>query len=317
MKKIFIIGHKSPDLDAIAAPIVYAHFLKKIQRYGTAILVPVSPSEINAETTYVLKKLKIDIPKNISEYEINERDEFILIDHNEISQRSEFVVDAKVIEVVDHHKINVNFTRPVRITVMPLGASCSVIYDQMKVYRVRVSPKISRLVLNAILSDTQGLKANTTTGIDSGIAHEISRTLSINIDEEIYELFKAKSNIDNLSLEEIALKDYKIFDFSGKKVLINQIETVDPNLIIQMKDQLVQTMREIKVRDKLDYIYTAITDLIAVNTALIYTDDQEQSLIKKAFITQPVDNFADIGPKMSRKKDIAPALEQAITTQIA
>lgn len=313
MKKIFLIGHKSPDLDAVAAPVVYAHFLIKERRYGSDVIVPVRTGEVNKETVFAFKKADVDIPRDISEYEINEEDQFILIDHNEEAQRSELVINDHIIEIVDHHKINVNFNKPVRVTVMPLGASCTLIYDLMKSYRIKPSKKILRLVLNAILSDTQGLKSSTTTEIDAEIAHELGKTLNIDIEKETFELFKAKSDMEGMSPLAIAKKDFKIFEFGNKKVFINQVETVEPEKIIEIKDKIVEALEKIKAEETIDQAYVAVTDVLKVNSHIIYTNQEEEIIVRKAFNCEATGNLANIGAKMSRKKDIAPPIEREVS----
>ena len=61
MDKVYVIGHKSPDLDSIAAAISYANF-KNIQE-NTDKYMPVAAGELNRETRYILEKLNIKAPK--------------------------------------------------------------------------------------------------------------------------------------------------------------------------------------------------------------------------------------------------------------
>lgn len=316
MKKIFLIGHKSPDLDAVAAPVIYAHFLVKERRYGNAIIVPAKTGEVNKETVYAFNKANVDIPRDISEFDISEEDEFILIDHNEETQRSEIVSNEKIIEIVDHHKIHVNFNKPVRVTVMPLGATCTLIYDLIKSHRVKPSKKIQRLVLNAILSDTQGLKSSTTTGIDSEIAHELGSILEINLKKETFDLFKAKTDLEGLTPKELVIKDYKIYEFGSKNIFISQVETVEPETILANKDGIVNAIKQVKHEKAVEQAYVVVTDVIEVNSHIIYPEETEENILKKAFLCHPANNLVDIGAKMSRKKDIAPPIESVINAKI-
>ena len=45
MEKVYIIGHKSPDLDSVAAAISYANFKNKLE--GTKKYIPAISGEIN------------------------------------------------------------------------------------------------------------------------------------------------------------------------------------------------------------------------------------------------------------------------------
>jgi len=311
--RIFIVGHKSPDLDAIASTIEYAEFLKKYVRYEGAELIPARAGEANKETVFVFNKLGLEIPASLDDYEINETDAFILMDHNEEAQRHEKVVNEQVIEIVDHHKINVNFTSPVRIDVKPLGSTSTIVYRLFASYGLKPSEGALGLILTSLLSDTQGLKSSTTTGVDAGIAEKVAGILGEDLEKLTFEIFKAKSDIAGLSAEEICTKDYKIFEFGGKKVFINQVETVEPEKILTLKENLVDAMGELKSKLGVSHTYLVVTDILKINSHIIFTNDEEQAVVEKAFTTEGTENEANIGPKMSRKKDIAPAIESVIT----
>jgi manganese-dependent inorganic pyrophosphatase len=203
--KIYIIGHKSPDLDAVASTIEYAELLKALNRYENAEFVPCRAGEPNKETEFVFEKFKVDIPKMLSDYVIDEEDDgFILVDHNEESQRADEVINDKVLEIIDHHKLKVNFTSPVRLDVKPVGSTSTVIYEAFEANKIEPSKDTKGLIFASILSDTQGLKSSTTTGLDSEIANELAEELNLDIQKFTFELFKAKSDISGLTPEEIA-----------------------------------------------------------------------------------------------------------------
>lgn len=70
-KKIYVIGHKNPDTDSICSAIVYAN-LKKIltgKEY-----VAKRAGHLNAETQFVLEKLKVEAPEYISDVSTQVRD---------------------------------------------------------------------------------------------------------------------------------------------------------------------------------------------------------------------------------------------------
>lgn len=310
--QIIIIGHKSPDLDTISSAVEYAEFLSKLKRYGDIPLLPVSPGEPNNETKFVFDKFGVQLPISIDEYEINEDDAIILVDHNEESQRHEKVVNEQIIEIIDHHKANVSLETPVRVDINPLGSTSTVVYDHFKKYGIEPSNEILGLTLASILSDTQGLISSTTTKLDSEYAKEIALSLKLNIDEFTFDIFYAKYDITNLTPEGIATTDYKIFDYDGKKVFINQIETVDTKKILDLSHELVDAMENLKSKLEVEQTYLVVTNVLKSNSQIIYTTDEERIVVEKAFETQGAENVADIGPKISRKKDIAPAIKNAL-----
>ena len=106
---IYTIGHIKPDLDATCSAIAYAELLKKTKNY-TQEVRPLISGEINKETKYVLNTYGVEVPANINEVNINPEDKFILVDHNEEAQRHEKINPEAVIEILDHHKVNINIT---------------------------------------------------------------------------------------------------------------------------------------------------------------------------------------------------------------
>lgn len=310
--KIYVIGHKIPDLDAISSAVEYAEFLKKQKRYEGSEIMAVRAGEPNKETQHIFKKFGVEIPQPLDEYIIDPTDAFILVDHNELDQRHEKVINEQIIEIVDHHKINVNFTSPVRIDVKPLGSTSTVVYEHFEMYGLKPSKETTSLILASILSDTVGLKSSTTTGMDSEIAHKIAKELEMDIEKLTFEIFKAKSDVGGLSAMQIAEKDFKIFDFGGTKIFIGQVETVEPEKVLEQKEKLIKALEEIKVKHASTQAYLFVTDILKINSHAIYATEEEKKILEKAFMGVGEGNVIDVGPKMSRKKDIAPEIEKAI-----
>ena len=62
----------------------------------------------------------------------------------------------------------------------------------------------------------------------------------------------------------------------------------------------------------MDLGFIILTDIMHLNSIIVYSTDEEKRVVESAFVTQGENNVANIGPKMSRKKDIAPAIEKAL-----
>jgi manganese-dependent inorganic pyrophosphatase len=309
----FIIGHIKPDLDATVAAIALEHLYRAAPDLGYKNPQAVIADAINNETRFVLEKFGIEIPGLFNEEELAESDSIILVDHNEDSQRHSGINSDQIVEVIDHHKLNINLEKPLYLTSKPWGSSSTVVWWLMQKHGVKPDQKIAALMLCAILSDTIGFKSSTTTDYDKTIAQELATIAQItNLDELTLEIFKAKSNISDLTAEEIVTNDYKIFDFNGKKVLIDQLETVEQDKVLAQKVDLQKAMASVKTREEVDYVIVAISDILQVNTKVIGSSPEEVQLIERAFAGQATDDVLDIGPKLSRKKDIAPAIERAL-----
>jgi manganese-dependent inorganic pyrophosphatase len=308
----YIIGHLKPDLDATVSVIALKYLYAHADFYGYADAKPVLSEPANNETKAIFKKFKATIPETIGK--TTNKDQFILADHNEASQRYSGIKDEQVIDIVDHHKVVANFSTPIFITTKPWGSTSTIVYILMKRASVKPEKKLASLMISAILSDTVGLKSPTTTDVDKKTLKELNKIAGIkDLDALTLEIFKAKSNIANLTPIQIVTNDYKIFDFSDKKVLINQIETVEQDAVIKQKAKLTQAMTKVKAKENLDFIFCAITDVLKVNTKMLYLTEDGQNVLECAFDTKGKDGVTDIGPMMSRKKEFAPKIEKALT----
>lgn len=309
--KTYIFGHLKPDLDSVVAALSFAQYLK---HFGVSTVTPAVIDKINPETEFVLNKFSYTTPNLISAGDIKPEDKVVLVDHNEVDQRLVGLNQDQIISIFDHHKLNVNFSNPISICVLPYGSSNTIAWELLTKASISIDPQLACLMLCAILSDTVGMKSSTTTEMDKkAIASLAQISGTSDVDALTLEIFKAKSNVNSLSDEQVVLNDYKVFDFSGKKVLIGQLETVEQDVLLtSRKTGLLSALQSIKERENVDFIVLGITDILKINTKLLVNGVGESELIQKAFGGTVADNILDIGPKMSRKKDIAPAIEKAL-----
>lgn len=309
--KTYVFGHIKPDLDSVVAALSFAEYAKL---NGVENSTPVIVDEFNPETKFVFEKFGISSPQLISITDILPEDKVILVDHNEADQRLVGLNPEQIIGIYDHHKVNVNFSSPIEICVMPFGSSNTVAWQLFSEIKFVIPTDLAKLMLCAILSDTVGLKSSTTTEKDRLAVADLSSISGLNdISSLTMEIFKAKSNVAMLTDDQVIRNDYKIFDFGGKKVFIDQLETVEQDVLLSdRKAGLLQSLETIKSQEKVDFIILAVTDILKINTKLLVSGAEETDLIQEAFGGIVTENILDIGPKMSRKKDIAPAIENAL-----
>lgn len=308
----YIVGHTKPDTDAVVSAMALAYLYEHKDCFGYKQATPVITDPLNPETEYLFEKLGLDSPKLLRSGEVKATDHFILVDHNEASQRLEAVTDDQIVEIIDHHKVNLNLNQPIFMTFKAWGSTSTIIYYLMESNDVMPDKVLAELMLAAILSDTVGYKSATTTDKDKEIGDKLAKIAQIE-DVEAYtlELFKAKSNVGKLSAEEIVRNDYKIYDFS-EKTYIGQIETVEQSAVLERKTNLIEAMNQIRKAENLDLVFCAVTDVLAVNTKILIAGEKEKQILEKAFGTKAQDELIDIGSRMSRKKEITPAIEKAI-----
>ena len=98
--EIKVFGHKNPDTDTITSAIAMANLENEL---GNENAKPYRLGNLNKETQYVLNNFNMEAPELLEGVEENQ--EVILVDHNEFGQSVAGIENAKVLKVVDHHKI--------------------------------------------------------------------------------------------------------------------------------------------------------------------------------------------------------------------
>jgi len=316
MSITYIIGHRKPDTDSVVAALALAHLYNQKDCFGYQQPQAVIIDPLNPETKYLFNKFNVKTPQLITAEEIRLDDQVVLVDHNESSQRLEGLNEDQIVDVIDHHKVNLNLGKPIYMTFKVWGSSCTIVYHLMKQQQVVPDKKLASLMLAAILSDTVGFKGATTDETDKKYGRELATIAEISdIEAFALEIFKAKSDISSLNNEEIVQNDYKIYEFS-QKTFISQLETIEQeSLVTDKKEQLLSSMAQVKKQQGVELLFVAVTDVLKVNTKLLLAGDQEVAIAQTAFGGTAIDYMLDIGPKMSRKKEIAPAIEEVLKAQ--
>lgn len=313
MPKTIIIGHLKPDTDSVVAAIALEYLYLQKDCFGYTQPQAAITDPLNPETKYLFGKFEVETPPLITAAEIAPEDQVVLVDHNEESQRLANLNESQIVEIIDHHKANLNLNSPIFLNFKSWGSTATIVYFMMKKNEVVPDKKLAGLMLAAILSDTVGFKSATTTKKDKIFGTELAEIAGIiDVDAFAFEIFKAKSNISTLNDEEIVQNDYKIYEFA-KKIFISQLETVEQAVLIaDKKELLLAAMVNVKAKLGVDLLFMAVTDVLKTNTKLLLSGEKEMIVAERAFGGIAVDYVLDIGPKMSRKKEIAPAIEQVL-----
>lgn len=298
---MYVFGHKNPDTDSIVAAIAYA----ELKRQFGENWKPVRIGSINSETELVLKRFGVDVPEEISSVKGSK---VILVDHNEFEQSADDIKEAEIIEVIDHHKMKFSWDKPIYILTKPVGSTSTIIAEKYIEQGVEITEEIAGLLLSGILSDTVIFKSPTTTEEDKNIAKKLAEISGVSINEWGIEMFRAKSKISEKTANEIITGDSKVYEFSGKRVLIGQVEVIGDSEVLQRKDELFEEMKRIKEEKELFGVMLLITDIMKGGSTVLVIAD-ELTPFKKAFGVSFENGEAYLEGVMSRKKQVVPPLE--------
>jgi len=316
MSKIIVIGHENPDTDNIAAAISLANLLKKEGKEAAAYKKGV----LNKESEWALNYTNLGGQiKDLSQEDSAENLEVFFVDFNEESQSPLDPAKIKLLGLIDHHKLAGNWKteEPILFRVEPIGSSSTLVAKIYREKEVELTPELKKLLLCGIISDTLNLTSPTTTEEDKKMLAELASETGEDTNKLADSLFEAKSDLSAFTPEEIVKLDYKNFDFGTKKVGIGVVETVRPENVVKLEEQLKQELRKIKEKENLDLAYLGIVDIIKNETELFLISEKEKQVVMKSFsdITIKGDNLILRGV-VSRKKQIAPAIEKAIKNEL-
>ncbi|MDD4332543.1 MAG: manganese-dependent inorganic pyrophosphatase [Patescibacteria group bacterium] len=304
-QSIFIIGHKSPDLDSVAAAIAYADLKNKLE--NTSKYAPRVAGEINRETKYALEKFGFNAPEILANAA---SENLILVDHNEAIQSSDGIAEAKILEIIDHHKVDFKYAEPIKVLIEPWGASCSIIFNEFKKNNIAFDKNLAGLMLSAVLVDTVITKSPTCTEIDKTIIEELSRIAEIDDWKNFgMEIFKVRASVSELTAEQIIKSDFKDFNYKSGKVGIGQVETVDLNDFGAREDELMKALVDLKNKEGYQGVILFITDIIQEGSKFfVAIDDLEK--MEEALGAKLENGKVYIPGIISRKKQVLPKFSE-------
>lgn len=306
MSEIKVFGHKNPDTDSIMSAIALANLETKLGKEVNAYKL----GNINKETKYALEYFKQEEPELLANVE--EKQEVILVDHNEFGQSVEGIRNAKIIRVVDHHKISdFETSEPLYYTAMPVGCTATIIYAMYKDNNIDIEPKIAGLMLSAIISDTLLFKSPTCTSKDVEVAKDLARIADV--DENVYglDMLKAGTDLSDYTAEELINIDSKPFSKKGVNFQIAQVNTASIEDVLKDKQEIESAMKAFIKENSEELFLLLITDIIENNSQIIAIGPR-QDIAEKAFNIKLKDNMAFLPGVVSRKKQVVPVIDEVM-----
>ena len=213
MDKVLVFGHKNPDTDTICSAIAYAELKRELGLNAEAVRL----GEVNSETQYALDYFNVDAPRLVQKV-TEETNTVILVDHNERGQSADDIEKAKVIEVIDHHRIaNFETADPLYYRAEPVGCTATILNKLYKENNVEIKKEIAGLMLSAIISDSLLFKSPTCTEEDVQAAKELAEIANVDIETYGMAMLKAGADISSKTAEELITMDAKPYDIAGHK----------------------------------------------------------------------------------------------------
>ena len=305
---MYVFGHLNPDTDAIASALVYAKLLQHQGHEAEGFRL----GELNFETAYVLRELGLEAPPVLPE--LTAGAEVALVDHNESGQSASNIHDLNVRRVVDHHKLgDLTTANPPFLRFEPVGCTSTILLKLYRESNVQVEPQEAKLLLSAILSDTLHFRSPTTTQDDRDAVEFLASIAGVeNVEEYALAMFAAKSDLGDTPAEKLLKMDYKVFPFGSPAQSwgLGVIETTNPSYVFGRQAELLEAMGRAKADDHLAGILLSVVDILNETNRTLVIGTDEEKIVQEAFGAATQNHVADLGNRISRKKQVVPTLEK-------
>lgn len=308
MNDIKVFGHQAPDTDATSSAIVWAWFLTHHRNVKATAYVLGQP---NTEADFVLKKWGFETPKILKE--ISKDDTVAIVDTNNPDELFTNINEAEIHSIIDHHRLagGLKTSSPLEIIIQPYASTMTVMFNVMNIKAEDLPREIAGLMLSGIVSDTLEFRSPTTTPTDEKLAKDLAKALEINITDYANEMFDAKSNISHFTDSELLRLDSKIVEIKGKNIRIAVLETTNPTMVLDRKESLVTSIKQVCKEDNVELVLLFVIDILKQEATLLTYNNNIKELAAEAFDVTTDSDIVILPGIVSRKKQIIPALSRS------
>lgn len=250
----------------------------------------------------------------ISRYHLisNFKKKVIQVDHNERGQSVPGLEEADVLEIIDHHRVaDIQTSNPIFFRNEPIGSTSSIVAKCYFENGIRPSREIAGLLCGAIISDTLLFRSPTCTEQDKYICNKLAEIAEINLEEFAKEMFKAGTSLQGKTVEQIFNQDFKPFTIGDTKIGVAQVNTMDIEGFMPLKDDMLSYMSKKAEEGGFDMLMLLLTDILTEGSQILVAGKQPE-IVEKAFKVELKDSMAFLPGVLSRKKQVIPPLTNSI-----
>lgn len=243
-----------------------------------------------------------------------QRKQLILVDHNEKGQAIDGIEETEILEIIDHHRLgSLETIAPVYFRNQPLGCTATIIYQMFQEQEVEIPEHIAGILLAAIISDTLMFRSPTCTDADEEAAKKLAEISHIIIREFAGKMFRAGSNFEEKTPEEIFYQDFKKTAAGKVSFGVGQVTALDAEELSDLKNRLIPYLEQTSSRHGVDMLFFMLTNIVEESTELIFYGENSASIVERAFHIELEDEHScQLEEVVSRKKQVIPALVTAV-----
>ena len=253
----------------------------------------------------------------VSRYHLisNHKKKVIQVDHNERGQSVDGLEEAEVLEIIDHHRVaDIQTSNPIYFRNEPLGSSSTIVGKCYFELDITPSKEVAGLLCGAIISDTLLFKSPTCTEQDKIVCKKLAQIAGIpSIEDFAKAMFKAGTSLKGKSVSQIFNQDFKPFKMGEAKVGVAQVNTMDIDGFMPLKDEMLSFMKSEADSKGYDVVMLLLTDILTEGSQVLVAGER-YDYIEKTFNVELKDSMAFLPGVLSRKKQVIPPLTNAVNS---
>ena len=253
----------------------------------------------------------------VSRYHLisNHKKKVIQVDHNERGQSVDGLEEAEVLEIIDHHRVaDIQTSNPIYFRNEPLGSSSTIVGKCYFELNMTPSKEVAGLLCGAIISDTLLFKSPTCTEQDKIVCKKLAQIAGIpSIEDFAKAMFKAGTSLKGKSVSQIFNQDFKPFKMGEAKVGVAQVNTMDIDGFMPLKDEMLSFMKSEADSKGYDVVMLLLTDILTEGSQVLVAGERHD-YIEKTFNVELKDSMAFLPGVLSRKKQVIPPLTNVVNS---
>ena len=240
----------------------------------------------------------------------------ILTDHNEPAQSILGSENAEIVEIIDHHRLSPRpTTKPINFFTAPVGSTCTLVSELFLRSGTKIPMDAAKILLSGVISDTVMLRSPTTTDRDSKVAAQLAEYTGLDPITLGNEIYTNGSILKGMPIEKIIKNDFKEFAHNGVQFGVGQVEVVNMREIDGLEKDLIAELDRLSLPQGGPYHWAVllVTNIHTCDSILL-SSSYERGQAKLSY-AKTAKQIYDLPGVMSRKKQLLPALIEALTDQ--
>ena len=238
--------------------------------------------------------------------------QLILVDHNEFSQSVKGIEKARVLEVIDHHRVtDFSTSRPVSFRNEIVGSTCTIIATIFRENQVPIEENLAGLMLGGLLSDTMNLQTPTTTEKDVQTANILAALAGLDLDRFTEELFSVTED-EGGSLEELMNRDIVFEDVMGVRLMLTKVNVPQVEPYRDRAEDMQHTLDVLTKNKNADIGILSITSALE-NRSILFGAGDKANWLFEAYPDPEGEPHSIHEGLISRKMQILPSISSVIS----